>query len=333
MGKRQIVGQLFLVILSLVALGNVSCNQNVKFDLPAASNAFAQKIIYNNKVDILWVMDNSSSMLNHQKNLGSQVPNLVAKLNSLKMDYQMAVVTSSMGGLNPNGGRFTGTPKILNSGSSNLTSELATRLVVGQDGSDNERGLESMETVLSSGYQANEGKGFLRSDALLVVIALSDEDDKSKSASSIVNYYSRFLDSIKQPWIDGSRSWVFNFVGVLTLQGTCTTTSLDYKEPGLAFMGLADLSGGTKSSICAADLSPAVSGISARIFQILTDFKLSSKPIESSIVVTINNQIIPRSSTNGWDYIADKNLVRFYGASVPAADASLKVDFKPAEAN
>lgn len=322
-----------LTLMTLAICGLIGCAQSVSFDLPQTNNSFGQNIAYNNKVDILWIMDNSSSMQKHQQNLSVQVPAMVGKLNSLKMDYQMAVVTSSMGGTNPNGGQFIGTPKIINSANADVASLLSSRLVVGQDGSDNERGLESMETVLSSSYQNNEGKGFLRKDALLVVIALSDEDDKSKPSASAVGYYSQFLDGIKQPWSDGSRSWVFNFVGILSLQGTCSTTSYDYKEPGAAFMGLADLSGGTKSSLCSADLSPAVSGISARIIQILTDFKLGSKPIESTIVVTINGQVIPRSASNGWDYISSQNIIRFYGASVPPADSSINVDFKPAEAN
>ncbi len=46
-------------------------------------------------------------------------------------------------------------------------------MIVGEAGSNNERGLESMQTVLSSSYLSNEGRGFLRNDALLVVIALS----------------------------------------------------------------------------------------------------------------------------------------------------------------
>ncbi|MDG0815626.1 hypothetical protein [Bdellovibrio svalbardensis] len=317
--------------MTMMLLG--ACAQDVKFDLPPTSDNFGQSITYNNKVDILWVMDNSSSMSKHQTNLSQAIPGLMTKLNSLKMDYQMAVVTSSMGGTNPNGGQFIGSPGILNKNTPNLTSVLSSRLVVGQDGSDNERGLESMETVLSSSYQANQGRGFLRSDALLVVIALSDEDDKSKSSASAVSYYTNFLDSIKRPYSDGTRSWMFNFIGILSLSGTCNTTSLDYKEPGLAFMGLSDVSGGTKGSLCNSDMSSAVSEIRARILQILTDFKLSSKPVESTIVVKVNGQVVARNATNGWDYLADKNIIRFYGSAVPAADASIKVDFKPAEAN
>lgn len=320
-----------VLIVAAISTFLMACNQGVKFDLPPASNNFGQSITYNNKVDILWIVDNSSSMLQHQQSLSAQVPGLVTKLNDLKLDYHMAIVTTSMGGLNPDGGRFIGSPKFLTPVCPDLVNNLTSRMIVGEAGSNNERGLDSMEKALSPSYLANEGAGFLRADALLVVIALSDEDDKS-AVSNPVNHIVSFLDGIKQPWPDGSRSWVFNFIGVLSMSGTCKTFN-DYSEAGLTFMGIANISSGVRESICNSNLSLAVSNIHARIAQILTDFKLSKKPLVESITVTINGQSIPRSNVNGWDYIEALNVIRFYGSSVPAADASIKVDFKPTEAN
>ncbi|WP_374074957.1 hypothetical protein [Bdellovibrio bacteriovorus] len=320
-----------LLLAALVSSTLVACSSGVQFDLPATSDNFDQSVTYNNKVDILWIVDNSSSMLKHQQNLGAQLPELVSKLNSLKMDYHMAVVTTSMGGTTPDGGKFIGSPKYVTSSTPDLVNSLKNRMLVGEAGSSNERGLESMETALSASYLANEGKGFFRNDALLVVIALSNEDDKSV-VSNPVSHYVNFLDGLKRPWVDGTRSWVFNFIGVLPTSKNCTTFN-DYSESGLRFMGIAEESGGVQESICTANLSSAVSSIRARIYQILTDFKLSKKPVIESITVTINGQAIPRSNVNGWDYIAATNAVRFYGSAVPAADASIKVDFKPAEAN
>lgn len=322
----------FLVLAGVSAM-MMACAQNVSFDLPQTQDNFGQSVTYNNKVDILWIVDNSTSMLKHQERLSEQIPALVDKLNTLKMDYHMAVVTTSMGGTSPDGGRFIGSPKYVTSKTANLVSTLKTRMIVGEAGSNLERGLESMENVLSAGYLANEGKGFFRNDALLVVIALSDEDDFSKSSSSAgISYYTQLLDGIKEPWVDGSRSWVFNFIGVLSLSSHCKTFN-DFASAGLSYMGLADASGGVKESICSTNLSSAVGNIRSRIYQILTDFKLSKVPLESSITVKINGVSIPRDTTNGWDYLADKNLIRFYGSAVPAADASIKVDFKPKDAN
>lgn len=321
----------FAVNLLIVSTFLMACNQGVNFDLPPASNNFVQSITYNNKVDILWIVDNSSSMMKHQKDLSAQVPDLVGKLNELKMDYHMAVVTTSMGGANPDGGKFIGSPKYLTSASPDLVNNLKNRMIVGEAGSNNERGLESMERALSPSYLANEGSGFLRNDALLVVIALSDEDDKG-TVSNPVNHYVNLLDGLKQPWVDGSRSWLFSFIGVLPTSTNCKTFN-DYSEAGLTFIDIAKASGGVQESICSSSLLTAVSNIRARIYQILTDFKLSKRPVIESITVNINGVSIPRSNVNGWDYIETLNVVRFYGSSVPAADASIKVDFKPTEAN
>lgn len=319
------------VLMASAAWAMIGCSDKVNFNLPPATENFAQNVTYNNKVDILWVVDNSSSMLKHQQNLSAQVPELVQTLNSLKMDYHMAVVTTSMGGVSPDGGKFIGNPKFVTSATPDLVNTLKNRMIVGEAGSNNERGLESMAASLSTSYLSNEGRGFFRDDALLVVIALSDEDDKS-AVSSPAKYYTNFLDGIKTPWVDGSRSWVFNFIGVLPTSTNCKTFN-DYSEAGLTFIDMVKTSGGVQESICSTNLSSAVGNIRARIYQILTDFKLSKLPVIESITVTINGNTIPRSNVNGWDYIESLNVVRFYGSAVPSADSSIKVDFNPREAN
>ena len=322
----------FLKLSLAVAMGLLAACSNPSFGLPDQSDNFSQSVSYNNKVDILWIIDNSTSMLQHQQSLASQLPTLVNTLTSLKMDFHMAVVTTTLGGVaNPDGGKFIGSPKYVTNSTPDLVNNLASRMIVGQAGSNNERGLESMGIALSPTYLANEGKGFLRNDALLVVIALSDEDDKS-AVSNPVSYYTNFLDKLKAPWIDGSRSWMFNFIGVLSNTSQCRTFN-DYAEPGLIYMDMVAKTRGTQESICSNNLGSAVSNIRARIYQILTDFKLNGIPLVDTIVVKVNGVVIPRNTTNGWDYIQASNAVRFYGSAVPSADAKISVDFSPAEAN
>jgi len=319
-----------LLALSLVALLG-ACSQDVKFDLPQTQQSFGQQVTYNNKVDILWIVDTSTSMDKYQAKLSAEIPSLVSALNAIKMDYHIATVTTSVGGTVADGGRFIGTPKYLTSKSSDLTQALRSRLVLGSNGSNRERGLESMATVLSADYLAGEGLGFFRKDALLVVVALSNEDDKT-AISNPGSYFSSFLDSVKPPFEDGSRAWVFNFIGVLPSTTNCDTRD-GYVEVGYDFIDLVNRSGGVQASICDNSLAKAVVDVRARVTQILTDFKLSKKPDVSTIKVVVNSELVPRSSTNGWDYIESLNVIRFYGSAVPAADASINIDFKPKEAN
>ena len=324
-----------ILALTLMSTALFACSQGQQFSLGNQSENFGQSIVYNNRVDVLFVMDNSSGMAIYNSKLQSTIPTLVNALLAQKLDLHVAVITSSMGGSNPNGGRFLGSPKYFTSSSPNLAASVVSRLTtVGDDGSDLERGLDSLERVLLPSYQKGEGTGFIRSDALLAVISLSTEDDKSSDISGGSAAYAAYLDQSKGFYDDGTRRWVMNFIGVLSLSGNCNTTGdLGYKEPGVRWMDLATTSNGVTSSICATDLSSAASNVKARISQILTDYRLSKKPDESTLHVYLNNVEIPRNTTNGWDYIASGNLIRFYGSAVPAADANIRVDFRPASAN
>lgn len=324
---RSIITALVLIL----SLSQVGCGGNgaaANFDLDQTEQNFGQKILYNNKVDIVFIVDNSTSMGQHQARLSAQIPNLVQVLKSLKMDYHIVTLSTSMG-LDGNGGQFLGAPKVLNSQSANLNSLLQQRIAQGEAGSNNERGLFSLESALSPSYLSGEGAGFLREEALLAVIALSDENDKSNKTAS---YYANFLDKLKPASSDGRKSWIFNFIGVLENSSACRTFN-DYSEVGLIQMQLAELSGGNKESLCSNSLSSAVSNIKARIVQILTDFYLKTRPLKHTLKVAVNGKLISESASNGWTYVEEngKYIIRFKGEAVPPADADIRVDFTPTD--
>lgn len=322
----------WLGLIAAIAIGQVGCGNGAasSFDVDQTSQSFGQKILYNNKVDIIWIVDNSSSMQQHQARLSQQIPALVNSLQNLKMDYRMVAISTSMGS-DGSGGHFLGSPTVLTPSTPNLQGLLSSRILLGEGGSDRERGLLSLETVLSPGYLAGEGSGFLRDDALLAVIALSDEDDKSdRTAASLA----ALLDQFKPEVHNGRKSWIFNFIGVLDSSSQCRTFN-DYSEPGLKMIQLATRSGGMTESICSSSLSNAVNNIKARIVQIITDFYLADEPLEATIRVAVNGQLVEKSNTNGWSYFQDgtKYVVRFNGASVPPADADIRINYTPTEAH
>lgn len=323
---------------TLCTLGAVlmltACNTGQNFSLPEKTDNFASNVIYNNKVDVVFIVDNSSGMDLANSNWRAAVPTLINALLKQKLDLHVAVITTSMGGVNPNGGRFLGVPRYFTSKTSNLAKAIVQRISeVGTDGSDLERGLDSLNRVLQPNYLDGEGAGFLREDALLAVISLSTEDDKSSDHSG-VSGFATFLDDVKGFYEDGTRRWTMNFIGILSLAGSCSTIpDLNYREPGTRWISLSDMSNGITASICSNDLSIAAANIRKRIAQIITDFRLSHVPDLSTLRVYLNGELVPRDTENGWDYISERNIVRFYGSAIPAADASIRIDFTPATAN
>lgn len=298
-----------------------------RFDLPQEQQAFGQIVTYNNKVDILFMMDNSSSMLQYQNKFAQQVPAMIDKLNALKLDYHIGITTSDMrsGGT---GGDLIGSPNYVTALTPNLTTTLANRVKVGQSGSDLERGLESVRTVLSSSNLQGAHKDFFRADALLVLIFLTNEDDYSTGSASS---YIEFLNELKPIYKRGQPSWIANFIGVVSIDADCSTTA-DFKEAGLRYMQLVQASGGRNESICKTSLDQAVNNIRARIVEVMTDFPLERKPVVETITVFVNGVKLPQDDVNGWTYFADGNYIRFNGNAVPASDAEIVIDFKPAEA-
>lgn len=317
-----------ILLVAFVAGLSFGCSQQLAFDLPEQTDNFGQTVTYNNKVDIVWIVDTSSSMNQHQAYLSNQMPQLVTQLNAIKMDYRMVVISTDLSSSGP-GGRFLGNPRVLTPTTPNLSSLLSSRILYGETSSPMERGLESLSYTLDPNYLAGEGQGFFREDAMLVVNVLSNEDDDSGQSA---RYWENYFESKKPRWRDGSRSWMLNYIGVLSISSSCATFG-NYAEPGTLFMELADLSGGVKESICTTSLSSAVRNIRARVLEVITEFKLSQKPVLETLVVKINGQVIPQSATDGWTYNPSRNSLTFHGSAVPAPDSKISVDFKPAEAS
>lgn len=315
-----------LISIALSSLILSACNkQNYSYEEQSIS--FGQSVILNNQVDILILVDNSPSMRPYQEKLSKEVGTFLKTLNSVEMDYRIAVITTDMrtGG---NGGRFLGTQKVLSKATANLEAELSKRIIVGESGSSLERGLESIETVLSPSYLNSEGAGFLRSEAVLAIIALSNEDDYSNKS---VEHYKSVIDTAKPKFANGSNSWLLNFIGITSLKSPCQTSlNSTYIDPGERWMELASATNGVSEEICTSSLGAAVSNINKRIVEVITDYALSTKPNVETIRVFRNSEAVPRSTVDGWDYVEAKNVIRFYGSYVPKSSDKMSVDFTPA---
>tara|TARA_B100001248_G_C27399566_1_gene468969 strand:+ start:8121 stop:9068 length:948 start_codon:yes stop_codon:yes gene_type:complete len=308
-----------------------ACGDSAKFGIAQRADVFGQQIEYNDKVDILWVIDNSDSMADHQANISNQISSTMDALYATKLDFHMSVVTTDMRSslsypdyLKADG-RLIGDVKVLKNSTPNIEQEFADMIRAGTNGSTVERGLDAIYRALSEPRLSNENAGFLREDALLAIIVVSDEDDSSaQSSSDMID----FLNTLKPEFSYGNQAWVMNFIGVTELSSTCTTLN-QYSSPGLEYMSLVDYSGGKSSTICTADLRDALFNVRERIVQILTEFRLKKQPDLETLTVYVNGSILVNDSNNGWTYNAENNSIVFHGDGVPAADAVIVIDYKP----
>lgn len=170
-----------------------------------------------NAVDILWLVDSSGSMEEEQAELGARFDEFIATLSDLNADFHMAVVTTDTSNAQE-AGRFNTSPGRLKSlncaavpdelsycenldlsrpylqrtdyGSlgepldvNALASDFRCIASTGSCDSGFEQGLTAIERALSPDLLNGVHNGFLREDAFLLVIMLSDEDDCSNGDS------------------------------------------------------------------------------------------------------------------------------------------------------
>lgn len=311
----------------------VSCS-NRDFGLPSQDTHFQQTPTFNNKVDILFLSDDSGSMTSYRQQMANQSAAIINRLNQMGMDYHIAVTSTSYGVSYTtaySGGKFIGTPAYLTNATPNLASQLASHLMFNIPGSDIEQGLTSIQVALSPG-NLGTNPGFFRSDALLAVIVLSDDEDRS---AGTVQSYINFFDSIKAPFPNGARSWVLNLIGSLSLNTACGS----YVNVGTRYISMATASGGITQSICNSDWSTTMGNIQKVISELMTTYYFNVQPNPASILVKVDGVIQLTNAQNGWTLesvgtgATAKYFLKFHGTGVPPLYSNVAVTFTPAGAN
>jgi hypothetical protein len=156
------------------------------------------------KMDILFVIDNSGSMGEEQTNLAQNFPKFIDVLNAYQtgtgnpLDYHVGVTTTSLTeGAPPIPLPFPIPLPMGDDGALHMKSEcgmtrtwiertdtdaakeFACVAQVGTDGSGMEQPLEAARLALTDRIADGKNAGFMRDDALLAVVILTDEDDQS----------------------------------------------------------------------------------------------------------------------------------------------------------
>src|SRR6185312_4137861 len=169
----------------------VSCDKGGgSFSLLPAGNTFTQAAssVTNNKIDILFVVDNSYSMQPLQTNMVNNFNSFISNFITKGYDFQIGVTTSdaylalSQFNNTPSyaylrdgtGSTHTGYP-IITPSTPNIVNTFVTNANQGDQGSGDERVFSSFKAALQSSHNS----GFHRPGAYLAIIILSDEDDFS----------------------------------------------------------------------------------------------------------------------------------------------------------
>ncbi len=276
---------------------------------------------FNPKVDILFVVDDSGSMSSYQTQLSKNVEVLLKSIDKNQViDYHLGVITSnwpqdSWGGVVNYGGRLVGGtgPHFVDRSTPGGVAMLKQYLVVGTNGSGQEQFFQPIQAALSAPLTTTENAGFLRADASLVIIFLTDTDDQSLDPNTgydfpVADMYN-FLIGLK----NGDAKKILPYGVIIP---STVTESRDCSRSGESIpFKLEDLIKrfkGYEYSLCDnnynANLDFLGKDIVSRISRILY---LNRRPVPSTISVKYGSQVIPNDLNKGWTYDPSRNAIVF----------------------
>lgn len=346
---------LLLVAVGMVASLNSGCEKSDRsFSILPKSQTFrSSPSQLNNKLDIVFVINDQPSMSSFQAALVNSMATFMNTFQTKGFDYKISVVTTSgymadttLVGYNSSNATeadfndFNGTVHsympIITPADPNLLSDFAinakpSKNTSGQDG----RAFSSLRQALRE--QTSVNQGFLRPDSFLAVIIVDNGEDFSGNGrctgcnnsgrynAPTLDPVSVYVDYLNQLTGTSGATARFNVsamaqVGQSKCQGNVNPVRI--KE-------FANSTNGVLGDICQSDFGPSMAAMSNQITLLSTQYFLDKLPIISTISVHIDGISIPEDSTNGWTYDPAANSIQFHGSAIPTQGAAINVSYDP----
>lgn len=284
------------------------------------------------KADILWIVDSSCSMYDKQQLLSMNFASVISYASTVVpggIDYQMGVIDSDP--RTATGGKLIGdatNPKVLRAGMTNVEPLFRSKVRVGLAGSGDEQFADLAVRALTAPLVNVENAGFLRPDAILAVIAVTDAGDQSQLPTSVVEGLLRNVKGAQRPQL-----FTYNVIGPFGASSPPGCEYDPYYDPVLHNYLVAAFDG-EKGEICDQNWVTTLDRIGKKAFGYRDRFFLSSQPDLTQMpafVVKLNGILMPEVDMTGgtvWQYEAPTNSMKFASAYVPEPGQTLTIQYK-----
>lgn len=254
------------------------------------------------KVDVLLAVDNSCSMAPYQEELASNFDEFLTFFIEGNVEYQIGVVTTSVAEPEPvaqNGCTQADVNAIPSAGelvggtwitpeTPNAADAFGQAVRVGICGSGYEMGIESAYRAVTEPLASQVNAGFIRDDAYLSIIFVSDEQDASPLP---VNQYINAFEQVK-----GQRNRdIFN-ASALVVADPADCGANSGSSAGTRYLDVAAQTGGVIGDICADDFASIVTELSLASSRLEDTFYLEETPDASTLIVGVNSEEVPCDS-------------------------------------
>ncbi len=315
------------------------------------------------EVDILFVIDDSGSMSEEQDRLTDSFSEFISQANVWNNDFHLGGISVNVtddqviGRLNR--GDTSITPRFMTKANSN-PSTFARMIDYGTGGNSDsqEAGLQAAQNALSAPLSSDTGVAcgtdndckndtnicpdaagcaytciegtcggfnsrFVRDDAQLELLMLSDEEDQSSGG---LPFYIDFFKNIKG-WYNVDMMHVNAIVGMDGgSAGSCTASDGGTGAGGYRYVEVVKATNGLAGSICDSSYAGIMKKVGDVTFHPKVQFFLSRLADPATVSVQVNGT----ACTSGWRYDAPSNSVIFdeAGACMPGPGDKIRVSYE-----
>lgn len=274
------------------------------------SEAFVQS--GDRSVDVLWVVDSSCSMAQEQEALAGNFGSFLDVVDELALDYQVGVITTDL----EDGGILEGPTRWVTPDTPDAEGVFADNVLVGQTGSGLEQGFDAALEALTGDPMDPEGPnvGFLRPDAGLRIVFVSDEDDQSFGYADASEYVALLQATKTNP----------DHVVLSDITGGASGCYANSANADAAprYLEATALTGGLSTTICNPGWIDTLESLGWLSDARSDTFALSEPALPDSVSVTVDGDAVA-----GWVYDADLQAVVFDYEAVPSEGAAVAVEY------
>lgn len=292
--------------LSIALLASVSCRSESDFNEQPGSDTWTQAD--NDRVDILFVVDDSQTMLEEQTTLAAGFQAFASRLDDSGTRFHLGVISTTFEYTNPDRGKLLTTPDddrlFLTWEDTDYATAFPLRAQVGTSGSDFEKGLDAAAYALSPVVALDVNTGFSRPEARLLLVFVSDEEDCSDGGAlgtdfetdgdicyqnrdqlvPVEEFVAQFRDLRDDPEDVIASAIIGQDENGCDTNGDNQVDAFESER----YAEVARLTGGLIGNLCDGDWSNVMGDLGLNATGVFTSFQLSNAAIPDTLEVTVD---------------------------------------------
>ena len=269
------------------------------------------------ELDLLFVIDDTSSMASEQVRLLEALEALPALLDEAGLSWQIGVVSMDLS--QEDAGLLQGAPWIITPEVDDPEDALRRAADLGTTGRPPEAGLAAAVLALSEPLRSTANRAFRRSTAALHVVVVSDADDDS--ADFLEDPGADLLSLLlAEEGLSGQPARLSAVVG--PEPSGCNGEDGSTATAGSTYLAVAEASGGTVESICEVDFAPVLAAIGELPISWPDTFWLQAEPVPATLRVSLDGV----RQDEGWALMDEPWAIVFTLAPDPGAEVVVRYE-------